>query len=746
VIPFISNYANKNFLLTQLNIKRNFEDKAWITLKEFPRFLDIVLWSYSMQGLRKPFMVLVSRISSLVKKSGWTFTFKYLKEVLRIMVRLLAQNEVVKSSSIFVKTDKHGCPTIIPFEIRDEILLRDFAQGYKKLIVGALFTILSIHRVFPTKVIPSVDTIIEPFSALSKTLDRDLLVKSLKELGLYSSYTENKRCSLYWSEASGPNTVIAGWGCINDALALLHTPKQLYCVVKSLIFRLNLGLLLYFILVIIVFGPLYILLVSLRAIRPFENGRLSVVYDQAGKARVIAITSYWIQTCLKPLHLFLFKKLDKLKSVDGTFDQDRPFNDLLSRMKDSQKLYGFDLSAATDRLPIDLQSDILKLIGFNLPWKDLLDISWAPNFSCQYDKIKYSVGQPMGALSSWAMLAITHHVIVRCAAIRQGIKNFKDYCILGDDIVIANDIVATEYLNLMGILGLSVNRQKSVESFIFTEFAKKLKGYHSVDYSPLGPGLILQTLRSNSYCVRLPFELFLKGLVSLNSIGGHLLAAPKWFRRRTRVVLWATILGTYTSHFVSGAALDLTSVRMEPTPLETYMFNSYIDRFYVPILNELKREFVLSKKKLGVETKTFLTRVWVMNLTRSGYHSLPSFLNFLNLGFWLLIFKYIKDAISLIELHCKIYCFDYYSNDQRAKFAKLPDIIRALDFVSIASIDYGKKTLIKDMTKTMASLVKESNIPLPSIHQIYVNFNLSPAEKARKQFEQSMERSMRFIP
>jgi hypothetical protein len=100
----------------------------------------------------------------------------------------------------------------------------------------------------------------------------------------------------------------------------------------------------------------------------------------------------------------------------------------------------------------------------------------------------------------------------------------------------------------------------------------------------------------------------------------------------------------------------------------------------------------------------------------------------------------------LIELHCKIYAFDYYSNDQRAKFAKLPDLIRALDVVSIASIDYGKKTLVKDMTKTMATLVKESNIPLPSIHAIYINFILSPAEKARKQFEASMERSMRFMP
>jgi hypothetical protein len=150
-----------------------------------------------MQGLHKPFEVLVFRISSLVKKSGWTFTFKYLKEVLRIMVRLLAGNEVVKSSSVFVKTDKHGCPTIIPIEIREDILIKDYAQGYKKLIVGALFTILSIHRVFPTKVVPSVDTITDPFSALSKTLDRDLLIKSLKELRLFSSYTKNKRCSLY---------------------------------------------------------------------------------------------------------------------------------------------------------------------------------------------------------------------------------------------------------------------------------------------------------------------------------------------------------------------------------------------------------------------------------------------------------------------------------------------------------------------------------------------------------------------
>jgi hypothetical protein len=30
--------------------------------------------------------------------------------------------------------------------------------------------------------------------------------------------------------------------------------------------------------------------------------------------------------------------------------------------------------------------------------------------------VRYAVGQPMGALSSWAMLALTHHFIVQYAA------------------------------------------------------------------------------------------------------------------------------------------------------------------------------------------------------------------------------------------------------------------------------------------------------------------------------------------
>jgi hypothetical protein len=64
--------------------------------------------------------------------------------------------------------------------------------------------------------------------------------------------------------------------------------------------------------------------------------------------------------------------------------------------------------------------------------------------------VRYAVGQPMGAYSSWAMLALTHHVIMQVAAFRAGWRHmFPYYVVLGDDIVIRDSRVAGEYRDLM---------------------------------------------------------------------------------------------------------------------------------------------------------------------------------------------------------------------------------------------------------------------------------------------------------
>jgi hypothetical protein len=73
----------------------------------------------------------------------------------------------------------------------------------------------------------------------------------------------------------------------------------------------------------------------------------------------------------------------------------------MEKVKVSKKSFGYDLSAATDRLPIDIQVSVLK--GFFGPllaekWKDLL-VGREYILDNQH-KLSYAVGQPMGALSS----------------------------------------------------------------------------------------------------------------------------------------------------------------------------------------------------------------------------------------------------------------------------------------------------------------------------------------------------------
>jgi hypothetical protein len=142
-------------------------------------------------------------------------------------------------------------------------------------------------------------------------------------------------------------------------------------------------------------------------------GKLGLKQEAAGKMRVFAMVDPWTQWVLKPLHDGIFKILRR-HPMDGTFNQLRP----LARAHNWESLYSLDLSSATDRLPITLQQALLsQLMG-----SESFAVNWANLLVGRHYKapglppVKYAVGQPMGALSSWAMLAYTHHFILQCAA------------------------------------------------------------------------------------------------------------------------------------------------------------------------------------------------------------------------------------------------------------------------------------------------------------------------------------------
>lgn len=200
------------------------------------------------------------------------------------------------------------------------------------------------------------------------------------------------------------------------------------------------------------------------------------------------------------MHLAIFDILDTLVT-DGTHDQLRPIRRLIDA--GHTRYWSYDLSSATDRLPVSLQALLLDyLLGETRSgrsggevWRDLLvgREYGLPAKACKVLRaaapthVQYSVGQPMGALSSWAMLALVHHFLVQCSAHRVGHRmgKFSAYAVLGDDIVIADGRVARSYRGLMLELGVGISAAKSLVSRQGTlEFAKRYF-HRGVDCSPI---------------------------------------------------------------------------------------------------------------------------------------------------------------------------------------------------------------------------------------------------------------------
>jgi len=227
-------------------------------------------------------------------------------------------------------------------------------------------------------------------------------------------------------------------------------------------------------------------------------GQLSFKEEAAGKVRVFAMVDVWTQSILKPLHDALFRVFRFIPN-DSTHNQDAGFKRAQLKAIEHSCAYCYDLSSATDRLPIQLQAAVLDSLwginpietpsfatSFGQAWVNLLTkreyvIPVSKRMGIHIpSSVKYSVGQPMGALSSWAMLNLTHHLIVQyCAERIYGRQKswFEKYEVLGDDIVIFDPRIASLYFSVMETwFGVSCNPSKSLiaPDRPVIEFAKRV--------------------------------------------------------------------------------------------------------------------------------------------------------------------------------------------------------------------------------------------------------------------------------
>lgn len=229
-----------------------------------------------------------------------------------------------------------------------------------------------------------------------------------------------------------------------------------------------------------------------------DLGALAFV-EEPGKMRVVAMVDSLTQWVLYPLHRYFFDKVLRVIPQDGLFDQLAPVTSLLERRRSlrDHRIFSFDLHAATDRIPVAIQEVLLSAFThaeFASLWRRLLverayrlPPLWVKTFGVKAGGyVKYRVGQPMGAYSSWAMLAVVHHAMVQYAASKAGLEGwFTEYAVLGDDLVIGDYRVAAEYTSLCNVLGVQIGLHKSIISNnLSAEFAKRFF-YKGTQASPV---------------------------------------------------------------------------------------------------------------------------------------------------------------------------------------------------------------------------------------------------------------------
>jgi len=430
--------------------------------------------------------------------SGPKYTIQILKESHRILAKYLAGEPVQSAEIVGCGISKLGLPKILPTTFRKEI-----ESGSLETIRFSL-TILSFYRAMYQVPEMKLQTIVDPaivsLDAIVKSFASDfpILLGWLKAEGL--KLPKLSKPTYQFIHSAGPNgqaTIGAGL----DALAILVKFPRI------LLFGWSMGAsfaLLFIINLALIYGFIILITLPFKPLPRLLLGKLSLKEEAAGKVRVFAIADYWTQSFMRPLHNWAFDVLRQIPQ-DGTFDHRAKAKEVGNRLKETgNPAYSLDLTAATDRFPVRIQESILSYVfgeHFASLWKSVLvDRSYFLKKENQF--FKYAVGQPMGALSSWAIFALSHHFVVQWAHYRTGGQSwFHDYAIIGDDVVIMNTKVAEQYLVILNHLGVGISMHKSLTSTtgVF-EFAKQIH-YKGTNLSAINPNEAIKAYKDDAFMV-----------------------------------------------------------------------------------------------------------------------------------------------------------------------------------------------------------------------------------------------------
>ena len=400
----------------------------------------------------------------LVDERGLAFTVKYVKTTRLAVTRYITGHPLDAVDQVALKDGW-------PVWLSDLKLLTSSSEGIKLLM-----TLLVSFRGIHLPPVLDVTPIVAPWKGSDSITEKEFN-HAARQLGIRPTKAEFSR--FHMSTKSGP----LGQAILTSVSELTLLPLELIDNIRLLagsslgdkIDALRAGR----------FSGLSLASIWAALFPPKTSSfrKLSYFSDKEGKTRVIAILDYWSQSALRPLHMVMNRMLRKI-GPDCTFDQGS-----FTRILPLSPFHSLDLSNATDRMPIALQRRVIsRIVGEEraTAWAHIL-VGYEYT-SKGNPSVNYNCGQPMGAYSSWPAMALTHHLIVRVAALRAGFPHFTSYCLLGDDIVIANAAVAQQYKDLLSQLDMPISEQKTHVSNDTFEFAKRWfhKGLEVTGFSVAG--------------------------------------------------------------------------------------------------------------------------------------------------------------------------------------------------------------------------------------------------------------------
>lgn len=234
----------------------------------------------------------------------------------------------------------------------------------------------------------------------------------------------------------------------------------------------------------------------------FAVGTIECIADAAMKRR-------WVLNAHKPwehvLHNF-GKRLYELAAIlpwDITFDEQKCFEPIAEHFKAGKTAYAVDLSQATDRFPWIIQYFLVANLFQDCPnmlqsldlWDDLLH--FASPFLGFKDVGTWLTGQPMGLYPSFAIFTVSHGLLLYAL---NGYKYNNDFYVHGDDVVILNDSLYTEYLNFLTKCDIPYNPFKTMVSNSVTEINSKLITKDTIfeipKWKPVTPDNVLDLSRN----------------------------------------------------------------------------------------------------------------------------------------------------------------------------------------------------------------------------------------------------------